>query len=368
MTWLVLGIVLLLAWSNGSNDNFKGVATLYGSGTTSYRGALAWATATTLAGSLLTLALAAALVKTFSAKGLVPDALAESPAFLGAVALAAAATVLAASLLGLPVSTTHALTGSLVGAGLASGQVVRFGTLGKSFFLPLLVSPVMAAVLAMLLYPLARRTRRVLGVEPETSVGLTEEVNPVVAPGGSLAAERVQLAVVVEKNGPPRSSDPAMGTRGMGISAARALDTAHFLSAGALSFARGLNDTPKIVALLIGARVIGANAGLLAVGLAMAIGGILGARRVAETMSRKIVHLNAGQGFVANLIAAVLVIGASRVGLPVSTTHVSTGGLFGIGMVTGTARWKTITTILLAWVTTLPLAAAFGAAAMWAIG
>jgi PiT family inorganic phosphate transporter len=100
----------------------------------------------------------------------------------------------------------------------------------------------------------------------------------------------------------------------------------------------------------------------------MAVGGLLGARRVAETLSRKIVHLNAGQGFVANLIAAVLVIGASRVGLPVSTTHVSTGGLFGIGMVTGTARWKTITTILLAWVTTLPLAAIFGAAAMRALG
>ncbi|HEX2569650.1 MAG TPA: anion permease [Polyangia bacterium] len=363
MTWIVLGIVLLLAWSNGSNDNFKGVATLYGSGTTSYRGALAWATVTTLAGSLLTLALASALVKTFSAKGLVPDALAESPAFLGAVALAAAATVLAASVLGMPVSTTHALTGSLVGAGLASGQVVRFGTLGKSFFLPLLVSPVLAAILAMLLYPLARRARRALKAEPETCVCLTEEVTSVAAPGGVLAAERVQLAVVAGKNCPP--SSPA---RVMGVSAARALDTAHFLSAGALSFARGLNDTPKIVALLVGGRALGADAGLLAVGLAMAVGGLLGARRVAETLSRKIVHLNAGQGFVANLIAAVLVIGASRVGLPVSTTHVSTGGLFGIGMVTGTARWKTITTILLAWVTTLPLAAIFGAAAMRALG
>ena len=53
MTWILLAAVLFLAYSNGSNDNFKGVATIYGSGTASYRKSLAWATATTLAGSLL---------------------------------------------------------------------------------------------------------------------------------------------------------------------------------------------------------------------------------------------------------------------------------------------------------------------------
>ena len=62
MTWVVLGAVALLAYTNGANDNFKGVATLFGSGTCSYRQALAWATATTLAGSLLALYLAGGLV------------------------------------------------------------------------------------------------------------------------------------------------------------------------------------------------------------------------------------------------------------------------------------------------------------------
>src|SRR2546426_1053802 len=130
MIALVVAAVLFLAWSNGANDNFNGVATLYGSGTTSYRKALAWATVTTLAGSLLTLVLAAGLVKTFSAKGLVPDAIATSPAFLAASALGRGATVLLATLLGLPVSTTHALTGALVGSGLASGTHVNFGLVG----------------------------------------------------------------------------------------------------------------------------------------------------------------------------------------------------------------------------------------------
>ena len=72
-----------------------------------------------------------------------PDAVAASPAFVGAAALGAAFTVLLATLAGLPVSTTHALTGALVGAGfVAVGPQVHLAVLGKSFFLPLLVSPI----------------------------------------------------------------------------------------------------------------------------------------------------------------------------------------------------------------------------------
>jgi len=78
---------LFLAYSNGANDNFKGVATLFGSGTTNYKRAIGWATATTLAGSLCSIFLAETLVKNFSGKGLVPDALTVSPQFLLAVAL-----------------------------------------------------------------------------------------------------------------------------------------------------------------------------------------------------------------------------------------------------------------------------------------
>jgi PiT family inorganic phosphate transporter len=73
--------------------------------------------------------------------------------------------------------------------------------------------------------------------------------------------------------------------------------------------------------------------------------------------------MNHGQGFSANLVTATLVLLASRLGLPVSTTHVSCGGLFGIGAVTGQARWKVIATVLLAWVVTLPVATVLGALA-----
>jgi hypothetical protein len=89
--------------------------------------------------------LADALVHTFSGKGLVPDAVAASSEFLLAVAAGAGATVILATLLGLPVSTTHALTGALTGAGLAAvGPQLNLSHLGSGFFAPLVFGPVVA--------------------------------------------------------------------------------------------------------------------------------------------------------------------------------------------------------------------------------
>src|SRR5205823_10914725 len=133
--------------------------------TCTYRQALAWATATNAAGSLLALYLAGSLVEAFKGKDLVPDVVTQQPAFLLAVSLGAALTVLLATWAGLPVSTTHALTGGLVGAGLlATAGDVGFSHLGTSFVLPLLCSPVLSLLLTVLLYSLFRRARRASGV------------------------------------------------------------------------------------------------------------------------------------------------------------------------------------------------------------
>jgi PiT family inorganic phosphate transporter len=67
------------------------------------------------------------------------------------------------------------------------------------------------------------------------------------------------------------------------------------------------------------------------------------------------------QGLAANLVTSCLVICASKWGLPVSTTHVSCGALFGIGLASGQAHWRVIRTILLAWLLTLPTAALLSA-------
>lgn len=357
---LLLFAVLFVAYTNGANDNFKGVATLFGSGTCSYRTALAWATVTTLAGSLLALLLAGGLVSAFKGKGLVPDEVTTQPAFLMAVAGGAALTILVATYAGLPVSTTHALTGGLAGAGLlAAPGEVRFSALGQSFLLPLLLSPVAALLVTVLLYPVFRFTRRRCGVVSRTVVRIESGHEEVTAlSDGRVHVVATGVVVEVEHAGPfvERYDGSVFGLR-----AGPLLDGLHYLSGGAVGFARGLNDTPKIVALLLAGEAFPPNVALALVAFVMAAGGLLNARRVAETMSRKITRMSPGQGFTANLVTALMVTGASRLGLPVSTTHVSVGSLFGIGVVNGTARWRMILTILLAWVTTLPIGACLAA-------
>lgn len=301
---ILLLTVASVAFTNGANANFKGVASLYGSGTTSLRRALLWGTAATFAGSIAAGVLAREIVGKFGGRGLVPDEVAQSPRFVAAIAMGAAMTSLLANRLGFPVSTTHALVGALTGAGMmACGSEVRYGALGKSFLYPLAFSPLVAMTLGAITFPVLRVARMA-----------------------------------------PEARYPV-------------LDFMHYLSAGAASFARGLNDTPKMVALLAVAPEWGGSWGFWLVASAIAAGGLLDADKVAETLGRKITTLNPGEGFAASLVTAVLVTTASLHGLPVSTTHVSVGSLLGIGAGTGQARWRKAGEILLAWCITLPCGA-----------
>lgn len=371
MTALLILATVFLAYANGANDNFKGVATLYGSGTTTYRRALAYATAAALLGSIAALFLGAKLVAAFGGKGLVPDSVAVSPTFASSVALAAASTVILATFLGLPVSTTHALTGALVGAGfVAVGREVSLEKLRDSFLLPLLLGPILAVVSTLLLYPVLRSLRRVLGVTESTCLCVGPARTLVPVPVGVAAAAGSRFAVTEElAKQPPVAvtvGEEALclkqyGGSALGLPTQRVLDALHFLTAGVVCFARSLNDTPKLVGLLALSGAVRAEVGLLVAGAAVAVGGLVNSRKVAEMMSKKTAALNAGSGFTANLVTAVLVLAASIKGLPLSTTHVSVGGIFGIGVANRTAKLGVVAQILLAWVTTLPLGAALAA-------
>ena len=352
-----------LAYSNGANDNFKGVATLFGSDTTNYRNAIWWATITTFIGSVCSIFLADALVKSFSGKGLVPAFVAASPEFLTAVALGAALTVMLATLTGFPISTTHSLTGALVGAGLiAVGYNLNFAVLGKKFFLPLLLSPFIAVTLAAVAYTVFRTIRVRLGITKEWCVclGEKERVIPIYEPNSVLAMRSVStldLSISDEETCTQRYNGSIFGFNVQDL-----LDYAHFVSAGIVSFARGLNDTPKIVALLLVINAFGIKWGMLAVAIGMAAGGLINAKKVAQTISKKITPMNHGQGFTANAVTGFLVIVASRLGVPVSTTHVSVGSIFGIGTISRQANVKVVSEILLSWVLTLPIATILSAA------
>jgi PiT family inorganic phosphate transporter len=355
MMIFLLASVVFLAFANGANDNFKGVASLHGCGACGYRRALSWATLATALGGITAVFLAQGLIAKFGGKGLVPDSLVASPRFALAVALGAGSAVWLAARLGLPVSTTHALTGALVGSGLAAGAPVAFGPLTKGFILPLLAAPALAALLGAAIYIVLRFARLRIGLKKEwcICVGVEKTAIPMPQPGGVLAfAPAVPSPELV--TGDVTSCTERYAGNFLGVSAASLLDGLHGLSAAAVSFARGLNDTPKIAALLLAAGAWNMPNAVFVVVLAMAAGGWLGARRVADTMSHRITGMNHGQGFSANLTTALLVTTASLHDLPVSTTHASVGALLGMGTTTGQARWRPVLGILASWLAVLP--------------
>jgi PiT family inorganic phosphate transporter len=265
----------------------------------------------------------------------------------------------------MPISTTHAMVSSLVGIGIAADAVQWHAVMAK-FFVPLLVSPLIALAGTALLYPLLRLVRRRTGVTHETCVCVGEQVQPVaISVDGAMRMQSSGVTLTADQIEQCRQR---YGGRVVGVDAQRVLDAAHYVTAGAVSFARGLNDTPKIAALLFTVSWLTGGWSLALVGVAIAAGGLLAVRRVAQTMSYRITDMNDGQAFTANLVTAALVIFASKWGMPVSTTHVSCGSLFGIGAATGQARWRVIGTILLAWITTLPVAAMLGFLAWRVLG
>ncbi len=359
MMYVLLALAtLLLSYANGANDNFKAVATIYGSSTLSYRRALALATVAQILGSIASVVLAGALLAKFTGQGLVgPETLGDGR-FIVAVALGAGATVLLATRIGLPISTTHSIIGGLVGAGVAlSPNGVAWASLGAVFLLPLLISPFLAFAIAATLYPMARHVRRRLGIDEVTCLCVGKEVAPVaITSDGALVVTKTGLSLTVEQaqNCQRRYSGSVLG-----ISAQGAIDSLHLTSGLSLGFARGLNDTPKIMALLLASGSIGVNPslGLVVVAVMMALGGILHSRRMAITLGQRITEMNRGQGFVANIVASALVIGATLLGSPVSTTHVATGSIFGIGLWTRRAHWGVVGQIVAAWIVTLPMAA-----------
>ncbi|MBI1938955.1 MAG: inorganic phosphate transporter [Ignavibacteriales bacterium] len=354
-----------LAYSNGANDNFKGVATLFGSGTTNYKKAIRWATITTFLGSLTAIFLAGALVKNFSGKGLIPNALVQTPVFAVSIALGAATTVFVASKIGMPISTTHGLVGALIGSGIvAGGTSFNFSKLVSTFLTPLIVSPIIALILSMVTYVLLSKARIALGITKETCFCVVDECEPIV--DSKFRSEAIALGTEVHKKvvvGTNQECVTKYNGTIFGIGAQTILDYAHYISSGVVSFARGLNDTPKIVGLLLVINVLDIKFGLVAI--AMAVGGLLNARKVGETVSQKITPMDRGQGFTANLITGILVTTASIHGLPVSTTHVSVGSIFGIGTSTKKANIKIVSNILMSWLLTLPIAALFSAAIYW---
>jgi PiT family inorganic phosphate transporter len=358
---LAFALVFALAFANGANDVSKAIATLVGSGVTDYRSAIAWGTVWTVVGAALAAFVARAMVNTFS-QGLVQTGTIIEPAATLAVLTGAMAWVLFASRTGLPVSTTHALTGAIVGTGFVAfaGEGLIWSAIGKKIALPLLFSPFLALTVSLLIHPTVRALARkwegaCLCVMPASRALVAIDPR-----GGTRtlfqAAPFGQPVIAV-----PTQCDRA-GLRGLVVG----LNTIHWLSSGLASFARGTNDAPKIVAmLLLGSATAtwGSTSSQLAafggVALAIGLGSYFGGLRVTEVLAEKVTRMDHAEGLSANLTTSLLVLVSGTLGLPVSTTHISSSAIIGIGLLKGwnSVRWTTVRGVVLAWVVTLPASA-----------
>lgn len=362
---LVITVVAGLAWANGANDVSKGVATLVGGGVTSYRRAILWGALWTGVGSALAAVAAGAMLATFG-HGLLSEGAAPSFASALAVLVGAAGWVLLATRTGLPVSTTHALVGALVGVALlAHGPGgVAWGALGGKVALPLLLAPAVALVLTGVIL------RAWPGREPDAAAKAdclcldvaSRTSAPARAYAGAThpAMNQSQLVVVIASS----SSCATHARPGVRLT----LSHLHWLTSGATSLARGMNDAPKIVALALaasalGGGALGAPALYVLVTVGMVAGSLIAGRRVTRALAEDVTPMSDRQGFAANLVTAALVTTGAIHGLPMSTTHVAAGGIFAAGAERRTLDWRVLRGILLAWVVTLPAAAALAAGA-----
>jgi inorganic phosphate transporter, PiT family len=229
---------------------------------------------------------------------------------------------------GIPSSSSHALVGGVLGAGVAkagSGAVVWSG-LGKTLF-AIVLSPAVGLLLA--------------------------------------------LALVLAVSWACASSTPFAVDRGFRL--------LQFVSASLYSLGHGGNDAQKTMGII---AVLLYSQGLLEGGFhvpfwvvitcqaAMALGTLFGGWRIVRTMGSRITRLTPMQGFCAETGGAVTLFLATHLGVPVSTTHTITGAIVGVGAARRTAavRWGLTGGIVMAWVVTLPAAALIAAAAYALVG
>ena len=365
---LIALLSALVAYANGANDISKGIATLVGSGLASYRGAILWGTAWTALGAVAASVFAGAMLATFGA-GLLADGITPSFPAAAAALAGAGAWVVIATRASLPVSTTHALVGAMIGAGVSAYGLdgIAWSALATKIALPLLVSPVAAVLLTR---GLSRIWTGGFGPARATAdcVCVSADTAPNVQWGSSSTAalsrvSRLEFSLAVGDAAGCQTTQPT-AWRVTG-------DHLHWLSSGAVSFARGLNDAPKIVGLAWAAMALASTSlvrdqrtSFLLVTGGIVAGSLIAGRCVTRALAEDVTPMGHRDGLVANLVTASLVTAGAVYGLPMSTTQVSAGGIMGIGAERGSLNWRTVRGIALAWILTVPAAAAY-AVARW---
>lgn len=347
------GLLFLLAFANGSNDISKTVATLAGTRITSIQKAILWGTVWTSAGALAGLFWGAAIIKTLLQSIYTDQGALDLPRSI-AIALAPSLWIMLATWRKWPVSTTHAIVGGLVGIGLVTAGMdgIAWHTTFNKIILPLLVSPLVAVMLAYIFAPMLDRVAVTIS---KTRVRLPAK--PRLFPAnvtGSQFRDTDQCLLCDAED------ESASVSPGFVLS----VDQLHWMTSGLLSFSRGLHDTPKLIATVLPLLLLGESIpsqwNYVIAAMAMGAGGFMIGNRVTEVLGFNVTRMTNAQGFSANLIATILVLGASRLGMPVSTTHVAASSIMGIGLTNGVGLNRDVVrSMIFAWVITAPVSGLF---------
>jgi PiT family inorganic phosphate transporter len=227
---------------------------------------------------------------------------------------------------GLPSSSSHALIGGLVGAGLAGGVTVQWGSVVEKVVIPMFLSPLVGGVLAFLL----------------------------------------MVAILWTF----RNSKPGPTQRGFRL--------AQTVSASAMALGHGLQDAQKTMGVIVLALVVGGYQEdfdipwwvVVLAASAISLGTYSGGWRIMRTLGRRIIEIDPPRGFAAETVAAsVLYTTAYVFEAPISTTQTITGSIMGVGASKGrkAVRWGVAGNILAAWVLTIPMAGLVAAVVYWIV-
>jgi len=314
---IVVATALAFDFTNGFHDTANAVATMISTRALSPRLAVGLSAALNFVGAFVSIKVA-----TTVGQGIV-DAGAASTTIVFAGLIGAIAWNLVTWYFGLPSSSSHALIGGTVGATLAAEgtSAVKGDGLVEKVLLPGLIAPALAMLVAIAAIVIAYR---IVG-------GLR----------------------------------PGMVNRGFRLG--------QLLSGSMFSFAHGTNDAQKtmgiiVLALIAHGSLSAENFGVptwvkVSAATAIALGTYAGGWRIIRTMGSRIIKMDPAQGFAAQGTGAAVILASSQFGYPLSTTHVISGAVMGAGAGKrlSAVRWGVAGNIVLAWVLTLPAAAAGGA-------
>jgi PiT family inorganic phosphate transporter len=367
-----IGLALFFTFLNGLNDAANSVAVIVATRALSPLRAVGLAAAGNLIGPFV---LTTAIAKTIGTGIVDPDYL--TPVILVTALLSAIIFVIAATRLGFPVSSSHALVGGLIGAGIAA--------FGPSVIIVPPVEMVKTALLAMLpaacagaliAWVLSRRAKE----DPRIAAGLGALIGasvtvPLLILSGTFRPEGI-LAIVLFIVISPMLGFFAAFVLDVVIShlfrysnqpgMRRIFQPLQVVAAGVQSVGHGANDGQNAVGMITALLVAGGVLGSFSVpdwvillsAIAMAAGTFFGGWEVIVKIAKKITKIRPYQGFSASASGGAVLSAVTVYGIPVSSTHVISGAIVGVGVTRGlkAVQWDVVREIIITWITTIPLA------------